>query len=157
MKTQLSIFLAFSAALLTQDSLCASEEVEDKLDKAFTAKQVSDLSRQEVTDRLSQGMFRDRKFRIQLALAPATHEFLTEEFIRIVQILSQKMNIYEKCYIIRAVMKFPATQLTTLKDVLDVEQLQLAPNSERVSFIKKLSKMEPSQWQDELERIKLNK
>jgi hypothetical protein len=53
-------------------------------------------------------------------------------------------------------MKIPVLQLTTLKNILTVEhteQLQDLPNSDRVSFIKKLNKIEPNQWQNEISAV----
>lgn len=139
--------------LLLQNPLWASdEEMEWRKTKEVSSHKTPALlmTHQEVANKLSQGMFLHKKIRVQLALAPAAPEYLTEEFINLVQNFSQKMNIYEKCYVIRAMMKFPAPHLAMLKDFLDIEKLQLLPNSERVSFIKKLAKIEPSQWPAEL-------
>jgi hypothetical protein len=109
-----------------------------------------------VADRLSPGLFRQKKLRIKIALAPASQEYLTEEFITVVQNLTQKMDIFEKCYVIRAVMKIPVPQLVILKDILTVEhteQLQALPNPDRVLFIKNLNKIEPNQWQNEISAV----
>jgi hypothetical protein len=114
------------------------------------------MTHQDVEYRLSLGLFPSSKQRIQIALDRATPEYLTEDFITIVQKLSHKMDIYKKCYVIRAVMKIPVQQLTPLRDILTVEhteQLQALPNSERVSLIKKLNKIEPNQWQNEIATV----
>ena len=154
MNKHLLILWILSTGLLEQHSLRASGIIEEA-DKAASVHKDSSsfMTHQDLENRLSLGLFPSSKQRIQIALAPATQEYLTEEFMIIVQKLSRKMDIFEKCYVIRAVMKIPVSQLTMLSDILTVEQLeqvQALPNSERVSFIKKLYKIEPTQWQNEI-------
>lgn len=158
MRHFMKIYL-FTLSILTSSflmqTMVASEEVADELDKATTAKQVSYLTYQEVKNRLSSGLFPSSKQRIQLALAPAAQEYLTEEFINLVQNFSQKMNIYEKCYVIRAVMKLPAAHLIPLSNLTTeyAQQLVYVPGTERVDFLKKLRDQEPSQWQTEMMQV----
>lgn len=149
----LLIFSAFACALW-QKSLFASDELKEEAEGCSSHKSLL-LTHQDIADRLSKGLFGHKKLRMQLALAPAAPEYLTEEFIAIMQNLSQKMDVYEKCYIVRALIKVPATHLTALKDNLSaewVQQLNSMPNKKRVSFIKKMHEQEPSQWQKELEK-----
>ena len=154
MNKHLLILWMLATGLLEKHSLQASE-ITEEADKATSVHKDSSsfMTHQDLENRLSLGLFPYSKQRIQIALAPATQEYLTEEFMTIVQKLSRKMDIFEKCYVIRAVMKIPVSQLTMLSDILTVEQLeqvQALPNSERVSFIKKLYKIEPTQWQNEI-------
>ncbi|MEI7494412.1 MAG: hypothetical protein WCJ92_07455 [Alphaproteobacteria bacterium] len=157
MNIHLLILCTLVACLLEKHSLQASEELESNIQELSSPTHTTSfMTHQMVADQLSQGLFSQKKQRIQIALAPAAPEYLTEEFIKIVQNLTQKMDIYEKCYVIRAVMKIPVQQLTTLSNILTVEhleQLQDLPNSERVSFIKKLNKIEPNQWQNEISAV----
>jgi hypothetical protein len=157
MKLHLLILCKLAASLLDQKSLLASEELENDVQELSAPKNTSSfMTQQMMADRLSQGLCYQKKLRIKIALAPAATGYLTEEFINIVQNLTQKMDIYEKCYVIRAVMKIPVLQLTTLRDILTVEhteQLQALPNSDRVLFIKNLNKIEPNQWQNEISAV----
>ncbi len=157
MKIHLLILWTLTSVFLRQQSLRASEEVESDAQELSSPTHISSfITQQIVADMLSQSMPFHKKQRIQITLAPAAPEYLTEEFIKIVQNLTQQMDIYEKCYVIRAVMKIPVLQLTTLRDILTVEhteQLQALPNSERVLFIKKLNKIEPNQWQTEISAV----
>jgi hypothetical protein len=120
--------------LLEQNSLRASGIFKSDVEElSLSTKVTSFMAHQDLENRLSLGLFPSSKQRIQIALAPATQEYLTEEFMTIVQKLSLKMDIFEKCYVIRAVMKIPVSQLTTLSDILPVEhleQLQALPNLE---------------------------
>lgn len=154
MNKHLLIFWILATGLLEQHSLRASGIFKSDVEELSSSTKVTSfMTHQDLENRLSLGLFPSSKQRIQIALAPATQEYLTEEFMTIVQKLSHKMNIFEKCYVIRAVMKIPVSQVTTLSDILTVEhleQLQALPNSERVSFIKKLHKIEPTQWQNEI-------
>ncbi len=157
MKIHLLILCTLAVGLLEKRSLWASEMLEEA-DKAPSAHKDSSsfMTHHDVEKRLSLGLFPSSKQRVKLALAPASQEYLTEEFITIVQNFSHKMDIYEKCSVIRTVMKIPVPQLVALKDILTVEhleQFQALPNSERVSFIKKLNKIEPNQWQSEIATV----
>ena len=157
MNKHLLILWILSTDLLEQHSLLASGIFKSDVEELSSSTKVTSfMTHQDLENRLSLGLFPSSKQRIQIALAPATQEYLTEEFMTIVQKLSHKMNIFEKCYVIRAVMKIPVSQLTTLSDILTVEhlkQLQALPNLERVSYIKKLHKIEPTQWQNEIETV----
>ena len=157
MKIHLLILWTLAVALLEQQSLRASEILEETDKTPSVHKDSSSfMTHQEVENRLSQGLCCQKKLRIGIALAPAAQEYLTDEFIIIVQNFAQKIDIYEKCYVIRAVMKIPVQQLTTLRDILkdeSLEQFQALPNYERVAFIKKLHKLEPNQWQSEIAGI----
>ena len=157
MNKHLLILWMLATGLLEKHSLQASEIIEEA-DKATSVHKApsSFMTHQEVENRLSLGFFPYSKQRIQIALAPATQEYLTEEFITVVQNLTQKMNIFEKCYVIRAMMKIPVPQLVVLRDILTVEraeQLQALPNYERVSFIKELHKIETNQWQNAIASV----
>jgi hypothetical protein len=157
MKMHLLILCTLAASLLGQKSLRASEALKSDIQELPSPTRISSfMTQQIVADRLSQGLCYQKKLRIKIALAPASQEYLTEEFITVVQNLTQKMDIFEKCYVIRAVMKIPVPQLVILKDILTVEhteQLQDLPNPERVSFIKKLNKIEPNQWRNEIATV----
>jgi len=157
MKIHLLILCKLAASLLDQKSLRASEALKSDIQELSSPTHTpSFMTQQIVADRLSPGLFRQKKLRIKIALAPASQEYLTEEFITVVQNLTQKMDIFEKCYVIRAVMKIPVPQLVILKDILTVEhteQLQALPNPDRVLFIKNLNKIEPNQWQNEISAV----
>jgi len=157
MNIHLLILWTLTVGLLKQQSLLASEILKSDVQELPSPTRISSfMTHQMVADRLSQGLCRQKKLRMKITLAPASQEYLTEEFITVVQNLTQKMDIYEKCYVIRAIMKIPVLQLTTLKNILTVEhteQLQDLPNSDRVSFIKKLNKIEPNQWQNEISAV----
>ncbi|MFN6414851.1 MAG: hypothetical protein ACK4V2_03655 [Pseudomonadota bacterium] len=154
MKKQWGIFLMLVVAL-TQNPFWASDEFDSEQEKST----LSFMTHQEVENRLCSGLFPSSKQRVQLALAPAAQEYLTEEFIAIVQRFFQKMNIYEKCYVIRAVMKLPVAHLTTLNN-LTTEHAQQLINvlpKERVDFLKKIRNQDSSQWQAEILQIIQNK
>lgn len=157
MKIHLFILCTLVACLLEKHSLQASEELESNIQELSSPTHTTSfMTHQMVADQLSQGLFSQKKQRIQIALAPATQEYLTEDLITIVQKLSCKMNIFEKCYVIRAMMKIPVPQLVALRDILTVEhteQLQALPNPDRVLFIKNLNKIEPNQWQNEISAV----
>ena len=157
MNIHLLILCTLVACLLEKHSLQASEELESNIQELSSPTHTTSfMTHQMVVDQLSKGLFFHKKLRIQIALAPATQEYLTEEFMTVVQNFTQEMNIFEKCYVIRAMIRIPVSQLTTLRDILTVkhtEHLQALPNSERVSFIKKLKKIEPNQWQHEIASV----
>lgn len=125
MKIHLLILWTLASVFLEQHSLRASGIFESDIEElSLPTKAPSFMTQQMVVDKLSKGLFFHKKVRVQIALAPATQDYLTEEFITVVQNLTQKMDIFEKCYVIRSIIKIPVSQLTTLSDILTVERLE---------------------------------